>query len=300
LADMVLTGRAVGGESTETMSEEVEISDEAWNAVLRRDRSFDGRFVYVALTTGIYCRPSCGGRHPHRRNTIVYETAQAAERHGFVACRRCHPQTDALPPGEEAVKTAIEYIERNPDQTVSLITLSRVTGLTPNHLQRTFKKFAGVSPKAFGAVMRLNQFKKLLREGQSITSAIYGAGYESTRAVYETASKALGMTPAVFQRGGLGASIRYTTADVAGFGRVLVAGTERGVCAVLVGTNDEELHADLQREFPQATARRDDIALAKWHAAVQSCGSMGSLMSGLPAPVQRRVFDARVYHLLRS
>lgn len=282
-------------QSPETMSNEGEISDEAWQAVLRRDRRFDGQFVYVALTTGIYCRPSCAGRHPHRRNTIVYADAQAAERHGFVACRRCHPQTDELPSGEQAVKDAILYIERNPLQAVNLLTLSRVTGLTTHHLQRTFKRYVGVSPREFVAVMRISRFKKLLREGQPITSAIYRAGYESTRAVYETASKALGMTPAVYQRGGLGALIRYTTADLAGLGRILVAGTGRGVCAVFVGTSDEKLEDELRQEYPNATLKRDDAALVELRAAVQSCGQMGSLMSELPAEVRRRVFDARIY-----
>jgi AraC family transcriptional regulator, regulatory protein of adaptative response / methylated-DNA-[protein]-cysteine methyltransferase len=281
------------------MDDEVNITDEQWQAVLRRDRRLDGHFVYVALTTGIYCRPSCAGRHPGRRHTIVYTNAEAAERQGFVPCRRCHPQTDALPPAEEAVKLAIEYIERNPDQMVTLSTLSRVTGLTAHHLQRTFKKHAGISPRVLGAVLRVSQFKKLLREGHSITSAIYGAGYESTRTVYETTSKALGMTPAVYQRGGLGASIRYTTADAGELGRVLVAGTERGMCAVFVGVDDQQLKHALRQEYPQATVEHDDAALAKWRAVIQSCGQMGSLMSRLPVTVQQLIFNARVYHSLR-
>jgi methylphosphotriester-DNA--protein-cysteine methyltransferase len=190
--------------------------------------------VYVALTTSIYCRPSCPARLPQRCNVLLIPTADEAERRGYTACRRCHPATGALAPGEKAVKAALEYIETHLDHAMTLRTLSQVAGLSPNHLQRIFTRIVGLSPKTFRDYRRLARLKEYLRRGESVGSASYAAGYGSIRSLYEKAYKALGMTPATYRNGGHREHIRYATSSVT-FGRLLVAGTERGVCGVLLG-----------------------------------------------------------------
>jgi AraC family transcriptional regulator of adaptative response/methylated-DNA-[protein]-cysteine methyltransferase len=124
-----------------------EVSNLAWHAVLKKDRKYDGKFVYVAVTTGIYCRPSCPARNPQRRNTLIFLTPAEAERQGYVACLRCHP--NSLTPAEKSIKATLDYIEAHVDQTITLTTLSQVSGLSPHHLQETFKRIVGLSPKAF-------------------------------------------------------------------------------------------------------------------------------------------------------
>jgi AraC family transcriptional regulator of adaptative response/methylated-DNA-[protein]-cysteine methyltransferase len=226
-----------------------EISNTAWDAVLRRDRGYDGKFVYVAITTGIYCRPSCPSRRPHRRHALIFSNAAEAERAGYVACLRCHP--NSLTPAEEGVKTALDYIQEHIDRRITLDVLSQVSGLSPNHLQQTFKRIVGVSPKAFYNAQRLIRFKQLVRAGESISSASYGVGYGSSRALYENAMHWLGMTPGTYQRRGEGTVIRYTIIQTF-LGRVLLAGTKRGVSSIRLGQDDDLLLRDLQEEFARA------------------------------------------------
>src|SRR5215471_8549391 len=205
------------------------ISKRAWSAVLRRDRGYDGKFVYVAVTTGIYCRPSCPSRRPHRRHVVFFSTAAEAERNGYVACLRCHP--NSLNPAEKSVKAALDYIQEHIDQRITLAELPRVSGLSSNHLQETFKRIVGVSPKAFYSAQRLIRFKELVGGGESVSSACYGVGYGSSRALYENAMQWLGMTPGTYQRHGKGAVIRYAVLQTS-LGRLLLASTPRGISSI--------------------------------------------------------------------
>src|ERR1700722_17223369 len=204
-----------------------EISSAVWHAVVKKDRYYDGKFVYAAVTTGIYCRPSCPARNPHRRHTLIFLTTGEAERQGYVACLRCHP--NSLAPAEKSIKAALDYIEAHLDQTITLNTLSKVSGLSPHHLQETFKRIVGLSPKAFCDARRIARFKQHLRAGQSISNACYEVGYGSSRALYERTRKGLGMTPSVYRHGGKGIHIRYTI-TASPLGSALVASTEQGVC----------------------------------------------------------------------
>src|SRR5580693_4343733 len=155
----------------------VEIDSVVWQKVLQRDRLQDGKFVYVALTTGIYCRPSCPARHPHRRNAALVESVAEAEQLGYTACRRCHP--DSVAPAERSIRAALIYIEARLGRTITLNTLSQVSSLSPNHLHQTFQRIVGLSPKGFCDARRLARFKERLRAGESISGACYGAGYGS-------------------------------------------------------------------------------------------------------------------------
>jgi AraC family transcriptional regulator, regulatory protein of adaptative response / methylated-DNA-[protein]-cysteine methyltransferase len=274
--------------------ETTEISNAAWHAVLKKDRHYDGKFVYAAVTTGIYCRPSCPARNPHRRNALAFLTAAEAERQGYVACLRCHP--NSLTPAEKSIKSALDYIESHLDQVITLNTLSQVSGLSPHHLQETFKGIVGLTPKAFCDARRIARFKQYLRAGQSISSACYEVGYGSSRALYAKTGKRLGMTPSVYRRGGKGIRVSYGITDSA-LGSVLVACTDQGTCVVLVGEDEGLLLRELREELPGAVIKHESSA--KWKAAVESCQDEAPLLSKLPVSLRGRVFQARVWNSLQ-
>jgi AraC family transcriptional regulator of adaptative response/methylated-DNA-[protein]-cysteine methyltransferase len=270
----------------------------AWDAVLTRDRHSDGKFVYAALTTGIYCRPSCPARHPLRRNTLIFATAGDAEREGFLACGRCCPGDNSLTLAEKCVNAILEYIEAHISQVITLNTLAQVTGLSPNHLQETFKRIAGISPKAYCDARRLAHFKTRLRTGESIVNASYGVGYGSSRALYEKASKSLGMTPSTYQRSGEGVRIRYAIVASAR-ACTLIADTELGVCAVLSGENERLLQRELRQEFQAAIIVREKTAPVNWTVAIDSGRHEDPLLSKLPPAVRIQLFQAKVLRSLQ-
>ena len=279
---MILTGESGG------------ISNVLWDAIVKKDRSCDGKFVYAVVTTNIYCRPSCPARNPQHRNTLIFLTAAEAESQGYVACLRCHP--NSLTPVEACIEAALDYIEVHLSQTITLTTLSKVTGFSPHHLQETFKQIVGLSPKAYCDARRMAHFKQHLRTGQSISNACYEVGYGSSRALYEKTKIGLGMTPAAYRHGGKGIHVCYEIED-SSLGRVLVAGTESGTCAVLLGENDEVLLRELREDFPMATFQRKSSE--KWKATVLSCQAEDSLLSKLPASLRGRVFQSRVWAALQ-
>jgi AraC family transcriptional regulator of adaptative response/methylated-DNA-[protein]-cysteine methyltransferase len=273
------------------------ISNVAWTAILKRDRLHDERFVYAALTTGIYCRPSCPARHPLRRNVLLFATAGEAEREGFIACRRCRPENNSLTPAESSTKTALEWIETHARQPTTLCTLSRVTGLSPNYLQQLFKRIVGLSPKQFCDARRLDYFKHYIRQGASLCGASNRAGYGSSRALYERAGRGLGMTPGTYARGGRGARIEYAL-FAAKLGRTLIAATDHGVCAVISGDRDTLLLEQLRSDFPQAVLRLK-ASPGKWSAAVSSSQADDRLLAWLSLDLRRRIFQARVWKALQ-
>ena len=272
-----------------------EITNTAWDAVLKKDRHYDGKFVYAAVTTGIYCRPSCPARNPQRRNTLIFLTAAEAERQGYVACLRCHPGSP-LTPAEKSIKATLDYIETHLDQTMNLNTLSQVSGLSPHHLRETFKQIVGLSPKAFCDARRIARFKQYLRAGRSIINACYEVGYGSSRALYERTNKGLGMTPAAYRRGGKGVHIRYTVAG-SELGPILTAVTEHGLCAVLLGEDEDLLVRELREEFPKADLKRESSAKSK--TAMHSCQTGEPLLSKLPMSLQGRILQAKVWNNLK-
>ncbi|HKT61060.1 MAG TPA: Ada metal-binding domain-containing protein, partial [Gemmatimonadales bacterium] len=217
-----------------------------WTAVLGRDASADGRFVYAVASTRIYCRPSCPSRRPNRRQVSFFPTPDAAEAKGYRACRRCHPrdiETDAV----RRVREAQRYLDRHLDETVTLDRLGRAVGLSPYHLQRTFKALTGMSPRSYAGARRMERMKQGLRNGDTVSRATYDAGYSSPSRAYDHSSRRLGMTPGSYQRGGRGVRVRFTTVDTA-LGTVLVAATDRGLCSVTIGTSAAALEAGLRRE----------------------------------------------------
>lgn len=246
-----------------------ELSDrEAWRAVERRDGQYDARFVYGVSSTHIYCKPSCASRRPSRKNVAFFDSPAAAEQAGYRACKRCDPRSPgAASVTATGVDRARKYLDANVDRAVSLAELARHAKLSPSHLQRSFKKIVGVSPKQYQDARRVDRFKSRLRAGDTVSRATYEAGFGSSSRVYEKSDSVLGMTPAAFRRGGAGVHISYAIAD-APVGRVLVATTNRGVCAVEIGASDAQLARELERDFPNATIERDDEAHTTWVRAV--------------------------------
>ena len=231
---------------TQTMPDEAA----CWQAVLERDAAFDGAFVYGVRSTGIYCKPSCASRQPRPAQVRFFGGPAEAEAAGFRACKRCRPQ-EALAPGERAalVEQARTLIET--EGGLALAELGRRLHASPTHLQRLFKAAVGLSPRQYAAARRLEQLKHGLRGGQTVTQALYEAGYGSPSRLYERSSVGLGMTPAAYRQGGKAMEIAYTIVDCP-LGRMLVAATPRGVCAVSFGEEDAKLEAGLRAEFPAA------------------------------------------------
>src|SRR5579872_3316090 len=226
-------------------------SERCWEAVRSRDALQDGMFFYGVMTTGVFCRPSCPARPPKRENVRFYATPLEAERDGLRACLRCHPLAllDA-DPWTERVRALCRYIEQRSDARLSLADLSREAGLSPYHLQRSFKAIVGVTPKQFQDDCRMKKFKRVLREGEDVTGAIYEAGFGSPSRLYEKADTQLGMTPMEYRAGGRGVSITYGRAETP-LGLMMVGATDRGLCFVQFGDSASDLLKELKAEYPE-------------------------------------------------
>jgi AraC family transcriptional regulator, regulatory protein of adaptative response / methylated-DNA-[protein]-cysteine methyltransferase len=271
----------------------------AWKAVVTRDASQDGRFVFAVATTGVYCRPSCPARRPNRANVAFFAGPGEAEAAGFRACLRCRPASTEPPSAVRAVRRAVAFLETHAGETVPLSTLARAAGLSPFHLQRTFKKLVGVTPKRYADAQRADRLKALLKDGTSIASASFEAGYGSSSRAYAQAPTRLGTTPAQYARGGEGLHIRFATLTTP-LGRLLVGATERGVCAVTLGDSDRALEAGLRREYPGALLEKAPAALAEWTALI--AGSLGEAvdLSAIPLDLRATTFQRRVFEALRT
>lgn len=271
--------------------------DSRWQAVLARDASRDGVFVFGVTSTGVYCRPSCPSRRPRRDRVQFFSQPDEAERAGFRACLRCRPRD-----GDSRMKTVesiCQFLREHTDEAVTLAALGERFGMNPFHLQRVFKSVAGVSPREYADAIRMKSFKSQLRSGRSVTEAIYEAGYGSSSRLYERSGAQLGMTPATYQRGGKGVFIRYTTLD-SPVGRMLLAATDHGVCAITFGDSDGSLLEGLRREFPDATLRRGDVVLRRWVRALLEQLHGEHSRPQLPLDVQATAFQRRVWEHLRS
>jgi AraC family transcriptional regulator of adaptative response/methylated-DNA-[protein]-cysteine methyltransferase len=273
--------------------------DRAWAAVRARDRRFDGRFVYAVRTTGVYCRPSCGSRRPKRANVLFFADPASAEAGGFRPCRRCHPHVAADQSDVRAVRRACALLDARLDRVPTLERLGAEVGLSPWHLQRVFKRVVGVSPREYVEARRAERLRVGLREEETVSRAVYAAGYGSGRAVYERARSPLGMTPATYRRGGRGLTIAYTVVD-SPLGRLLVAATERGVCSVKLGDSDAALEAGLRSEFPQAELARDPGPLDQWVAVIVRHLGGDTPRLDVPLDVRATAFQWRVWTALRA
>ncbi|MGC2195052.1 MAG: bifunctional DNA-binding transcriptional regulator/O6-methylguanine-DNA methyltransferase Ada [Terriglobales bacterium] len=270
-----------------------------WEAVVARDASHDGEFFFAVSSTGVYCRPSCPAKRPRRENVTFFRRSEQAEKAGYRACLRCRPKAAAQNPQTEMVKQICRYIEQHLDEPVTLERLAAAFGQSPFHLQRTFKKALGITPRAYADSCRMGQFKRNLQAGRSVTHALYDAGYSSSSRLYERTASHLGMTPDKYRRGAIAATIRYTCTD-SPLGRMLVAATEKGICAIQFAETDDELTEGLKREFPFAVRKRDDESMQSWTGTLLRQIAGHKLNRSLPLDIQATAFQRRVWAHLQS
>ena len=271
-----------------------------WRAVLARDHRSDGRFVYAVRSTGIYCRPSCPSRRPKRQSVLFFADADAAEVAGFRECRRCRPRAGAPPsPAIAHVRKAAEFIASHADEPLTLGAIAAHVGTSPFHLQRTFSRLLGISPRAYQDALRAHRFRGDLRNGKQLSAAIYDAGYGSSSRVYEQHPTGRGMTPARYRSGAAGVSIAFTVVD-SPLGRLLVAGTEKGLCSVKLGTRDEELEQDLRVEYPRAAIQHERGAFAQWVRTLVAHLDGRAATLDLPLDVTATAFQWKVWRYLQS
>jgi len=273
--------------------------DVCWNAIVTRDKGFDGVFVVGVRSTKIYCRPSCHSRRPGRERVVFFPVPEAAEAAGFRACLRCRPR-EAVPqdPVLSAVRRVCGYIREHASENIpTLAELGAEAHLSPFYLQRIFKRVMGITPRQYSEAFRTKHLKLRLRETGTVTEALYDVGFGSASRLYEPAAGRLGMSPATYAHGGKGMNITYTVID-SPLGRLLVAATTRGICAVSLGDSDDALIAALTGEYPAARIHRDDNALK------ERVGLVLELLSGkrpdkeLPVDIQVTAFQWQVYQAL--
>lgn len=277
--------------------------DEAtmWRAVIERDARCDGRFVYAVQTTGVYCRPSCPSRRPLRRNALFFPDVESAQDAGFRACQRCRPgEARASDERFVAVCRHIEDHLEEPDA-LSLDRLASMLGLSAGHFQRVFTRALGVSPREYANAARRRLLRGQLRAAASVTDAIYRAGFGGASRVYEDVASYLGMTPRSYRRHGAGQSIGYAIASTR-WGRLLMAATDRGVCFVALGDDDQALADELKVEFRRARiAPMDDAVRTEfdaWVAAIVDHLEGNEPRVRLPLDVQGTAFQFRVWKAL--
>jgi AraC family transcriptional regulator of adaptative response/methylated-DNA-[protein]-cysteine methyltransferase len=274
--------------------------DELWQAVMARDSRFDGTFVFAVSSTKIYCRPSCPSRRPQRERVSYFRLPEAAEQAGFRACRRCHPKRiTSTDPQIEMVQRACRYIEKQDETSVTLADLGKHVRISAFHLQKVFKKVMGITPRQYADACRIGRFKTRVRESGSVVGAMYDAGFSSSSRLYSRAPAELGMTPATYGRGGSGALINYTIAQCS-LGFLLVAATERGVCAVKLGDSDSVLAAELAREYPSAEIHRADPMLSEPVEKLLNYLSGKQPDLQLPLDIQATAFQWQVWENLRA
>jgi len=276
------------------------VSDEdRWTAVGRRDRRADGVFYYAVRTTGVYCRPSCPARRARREHVQFYGTGSEAERAGFRPCRRCRPTEAALSERRAvAVAQACRLIEAA-DDPPGLETLAAASGMSRFHFHRVFKELTGVTPKAYAAAHRARRVRDELSRNETVTGAIYEAGFNSSGRFYAIAPDVLGMTPTAFRSGGEGASIRFAVGQCS-LGSILVAASARGVCAILLGDDPEVLVHELEERFPKARLIGGERGFEKLVARVVGFVEAPGLGLDLPLDVRGTAFQRRVWRALRA
>ncbi len=285
---------------TETQNHNNTDHNERWDRVIARDASADGSFFFGVATTGIYCRPSCPARRPNRENVRFFDVAEAAVHDGYRACLRCKPDSlEATTPDQRMIHQVCELISDVDTHLPTLEELSEATGVSPSHLQRKFKAIMGVSPRAYADEKRRQRFRTMLRDGDGVADALYGAGYGSSSRLYETADTWLGMTPASYAKGGKGAVMRYTTTDTP-LGRMIVASTERGISFLGFGDEDEDLIAELHHDFPDADISSDEQGLRDCVDTIVGNFDSHTAQLGLPLDVRGTAFQAKVWQALRD
>ena len=273
--------------------------DERWQAVRARDASADGLFVFAVSTTGVYCRPGCPARTPKRKNVRFFLTREGAEMEGFRPCKRCTP--DALSPEAHRVETAVAACRtiEAAEAPVPLAQLAADAGMSPYHFHRIFKSVIGVTPKAYATSYRGRALRDRLSTSETVTEAAYESGFNSTGRFYAAAEGTLGMTPSDFQAGGKNETIRFAI-GASSLGGVLVAATAKGLCALLLGDEPQELKRELAERFPKARLVSGDRAFEKLAAKAIKLVDDPARVCDLPLDIRGTAFQQKVWQALRD
>jgi len=278
------------------------IQDQKLEAVLNRDKSYDGRFFYGVITTGVCCKPSCTSRHARPENMRFFDTLTLALKQGFRPCRKCKPDQLDSSGNHQLITAAINQMEaavlENDGQKITLKEIAGKLGCSSDHLSRTFRKRLQIGPMDYFELLRTKAFKTRLKEGEDIASAAYGAGYGSLSRVYEKATDNMGMSPASYAKGGQGADIAYVIVDCF-LGRMLAAGTHHGICAIYFGDDDQALLDELHEEFPRAEIGEEIGDLQDWVSVILSfLESDRQKIPSIPLDMYGTAFQRRVWQEL--
>jgi len=270
---------------------------ERWAAVQTRNSDADDHFFYAVKTTGIYCRPSCSARLALQRNVVFYVSSRDAEEAGFRPCKKCRPNEPKQTNRHTAAVTKACRIIEQSEQTPSLEFLAKSVAISPWHFHRIFKSITGLTPKAYGKAHRSGRVRELLPESRMVTDVIYDAGYNSNGRFYAETPTTLGMTPTAFRAGGKGENIQFAIGE-SHLGSILVAASAKGVCAIFMGDNPDELARDLQNRFPNARLNSGDDAFNQWVAKVVGFVEAPELGLDLPLDIRGTAFQQRVWQAL--
>ncbi len=272
-------------------------SDARWIAIVQRDRNADGKFYYSVKTTGVYCRPSCAARLAHRQNVQFHNSCEEAERAGFRACKRCQPKGLALTEQQSSVVAAACRTIATAVELPSLAELAKKAGLSRFHFHRLFKKIVGLTPKAYATAHRAERMREQLPRRATVTESIYGAGYNSNGRFYAESSQMLGMAPKKFRAGGAGTTIRFAVGECS-LGSILVASTEKGLCAISLGDDPDKLVQELQDRFGKAQLIGGDKKFERVVAQVIGFVEAPKLGLSLPLDLRGTAFQRRVWKAL--
>ncbi len=273
--------------------------DPRWAAVLARSADADGTFYYSVRTTGVYCRPSCPSRRARPENVRFHATGEAAERAGFRPCKRCKPDQPSLAEQHAALVTEACRLIETSAEAPSLDRLAGEAGLSPFHFHRVFKSVTGLTPRGYATAHRGERVRRELARTPTVTAAIYESGYSSNGRFYDESGHLLGMTPSDYRAGGANAQIRFAVGECS-LGSILVARSDRGVCAILLGDDPDRLARELQDRFPRATLVGGDVEYEATVAAVVGLVESPGLGLDLPLDVRGTAFQQRVWQALRE
>jgi len=267
-------------------------------AVLNRDSDSDGMFVFAVKSTRVYCRPSCPAKRPNIKQILFFSSSQEAEKTGFRPCQRCHPR-EVVTSQTKLIHNICQFIDCNLEKKLTLATLSNYANLSPFHLQRIFKRKIGISPRQYVEARRVEKMKNSLRNGKTVTRALYDAGFSSRSRIYGNVQNKLGASPGTYRRGGVGMRIEYVITSCPA-GRLLIGVTENGLCAVCLGGSDSAVEAALIQDYPSAIVIRNDNRLALWVDCFMKYFDGQDFHGDLPIDVQATAFQWRVWNRIQS
>ncbi|WP_213133805.1 bifunctional DNA-binding transcriptional regulator/O6-methylguanine-DNA methyltransferase Ada [Citrobacter sp. FP75] len=272
--------------------------DDRWQSVLQRDADADGQFVFAVQTTGIFCRPSCRAKHALRKNVRFFADARQALAAGFRPCKRCQPDKDSAQQHRlDKIAHACQLLEQ--ESPLTLDELAQQVAMSPFHLHRLFKATTGMTPKAWQQSWRARRLRDALAKGESVTQAFLNAGFPDSSSYYRKADEALGMTAKQFRKGGDKLAVRYTLADCV-LGRCLVAESERGICAILLGDDDATLISELHELFPAAQDMPADTVFQQHVREVIAVINTRNTPLSLPLDIRGTAFQQQVWQALRD